>query len=235
MRLAFSLKSRNAKTGNIPVSTSPASTCPSACPLKYGRDDNGNIDTNKPGPCYAKYGPLGMFWAKVNDGRAGMPWADFLTMVRSLPEGQLWRHNQSGDLPGADNTIDRVSMYELIEANMGRKGFTYTHKPMDNASNRDLVSTANAMGFTINLSADTLSEADELAALNIGPVVVVVPRDAENMVTPEGRKVVICPAQRSDDVTCKSCGLCANASRSSIVGFRAHGVSAKKAEAISMA
>lgn len=225
MRLAFSLKSRNAKTGNIPVSTSPASTCPSACPLKAS------------GACYAKHGPLGMFWAKVNDGRAGIAWGDFLTMVEGLPEGQLWRHNQAGDLPGDDNEIDQVMLRQLVLANYASAshGFTYTHKPMDNPANRMAVAHANRDGFTINLSADTLAEADELAALNIGPVVVVVPRDADNMTTPEGRKVVICPAQRSDDVTCKSCGLCANASRSSIVGFRAHGVSAKKAEAISMA
>lgn len=224
MRLAFSLKSRNAKTGNIPVSTSPASTCPNACPLKAS------------GACYAKHGPLGMFWAKVNDGRAGIAWDDFLTMVSSLPVGQLWRHNQAGDLPGDDNEIDQVALRQLVLANYASaaRGFTYTHKPMDNASNRMAVAHANRDGFTINLSADTLSEADELAAFNIGPVVVVVSRDADNMTTPEGRPVVICPAQRADDVSCKTCGLCAKSDRKTIVGFRAHGVSAKKAEAIAL-
>ena len=35
------------------------------------------------------------------------------------------------------------------------------------------IADANANGFVVNLSADTLAEADELAALNVGPVVVV--------------------------------------------------------------
>lgn len=223
MRVAFRTKSRNAKTGNIPVSTTEATSCPSACPLKAS------------GACYAKHGPLGMYWAKVNDGRAkAYTWAEFTAQIAALPEGTLWRHNQAGDLPGLDNAIDAKALAELVEANKGRKGFTYTHKPAE-GENAVAIAAANAQGFTINLSADSLAEADELSALGIAPVVVVVARDAENMETPQGRKVVICPAQRSDDVTCKTCGLCAKADRASIVGFRAHGVSAKKAEAIALA
>ena len=221
-RIAFTLKSRNVKTGNIPVSTSAASTCPPACSLQ------------KDGACYAKHGPLGMYWAKVNRGEAGITWEAFLDMVAKLPSGQLWRHNQAGDLPGDGDTIDAYALRDLVQANDGRKGFTYTHKPMNNRDNMEAVYKANRNGFTINLSADTLAEADELAALNIGPVVVVVARDAVNCGTPQGRKVVICPAQTRDDVSCKTCGLCAIADRKVIIGFKAHGVSAKKAEAIAV-
>jgi hypothetical protein len=223
-KIAFTLKSRNAKTGNIPVSTSDASTCPSACPLKAS------------GACYAKHGPLGMFWAKVNSGKALnlLDWPAFLAAIKALPKGQLWRMNQAGDLPGLDNEIDALALLDLVLANVGRKGFTYTHKPMTE-TNAPLVASANRNGFTINLSADTLHEADQLAELGIGPVVAVVARDAENMTTPQGRKVVICPAQTRDDVTCKTCGLCARADRQAIIGFRAHGVSAKKAETIALA
>lgn len=223
-RVAFNTKSRNAKTGSMPVSTSEASTCPDACPLKAS------------GACYAKHGPLGMYWAKVNKGTTkALEWSEFTAAVAKLPEGTLWRHNQAGDLPGENNLIDGVAMAELVEANKGRKGFTYTHKPMDDAVNRAIVADANREGFTVNLSADSLAEADELADLGIAPVVVVVARDAANHETPKGRKVVICPAQVSDTVTCKTCGLCAKADRKSIVGFQAHGVSAKKAEAIALA
>jgi hypothetical protein len=227
-RVAFTLKSRNAKTGNIPVSTSEASTCADDCPLK------------KNGGCYAKHGPLGMYWAKVNDGRAkAFTWAEFTAQVAALPDDQFWRHNQAGDLPGDGDAIDHVKLYSLVKANRGKRGFTYSHKPVIGDGpqvklNREAIAVANREGFTINLSADTLTEADQLAALNIGPVVVVVARDAENHSTPEGRKVVICPAQTRDDVSCKTCGLCSHATRTSIVGFRAHGVSAKKAEAIAL-
>lgn len=57
MNFAFARKSRNAKTGDIPVTTSDAKTCPDACPLKAS------------GACYAKHGPLGMYWKKINAGQ----------------------------------------------------------------------------------------------------------------------------------------------------------------------
>jgi hypothetical protein len=152
-----------------------------------------------------------------------------------LPAGTLWRHNQAGDLAGTGDTIDVAALASLVSANVGKRGFTYTHKPTDNPNNRDAVAYANANGFTVNLSADTLTEADELASLGIGPVVVVVTRDApEKLATPQGRRVVVCPAQTRDDVTCQSCQLCARASRDVIVGFRAHGAGARKAEAVTV-
>jgi len=62
---------------------------------------------------------------------------------------------------------------------------------------------------------------------------VVVPIDTpEKTYTPEGRKIIVCPAQSRDDVTCKSCGLCARADRDAIIGFRAHGTREKLADSI---
>jgi len=76
----------------------------------------------------------------------------------------------------------------------------------------------------VNLSADSLAEADHLADQAAGPVVVVLaPDQAENLRTPAGRLVVICPATQRDDVTCASCQLCQRATRPTIVGFPAHG------------
>jgi hypothetical protein len=224
MHFAFARKSRNAKTGDIPVTTSDARTCGDACPLKAS------------GACYAKHGPLGMYWKKINAGQYASTWAHLLEQIAKLPEGQLWRHNQAGDLPGENDCIDPVAMRDLVSANSGRKGFTYTHKPVEsNSSNAALVAEANANGFTVNLSADNLTEADQLKALNIGPVVTVLPREAPAVsFTPNGHKVVVCPAQSRDDVSCKTCGLCAISTRDVIVGFLAHGVSAKKAEAIAL-
>ena len=97
---------------------------------------------------------------------------------------------------------------------------------------------ANAGGFTVNLSANTLAHADELAALAIGPVAVVLDAtegERADAVTPAGRKVVTCPATYRDNVTCASCKLCAVADRKVIVGFPAHGFRAKKARAVAAA
>lgn len=220
-QVSLTLRSRNAKTGPIPVSTTTSTTCPDACPLKRAG-------------CYADGGPLRIQWDKVSRGDTGHPWQDFLQQVRALPADQLWRHNQAGDLPGIGDTIDGKAMYDLVAANTGKRGFTYTHKPMDNLSNRDAVLHANASGFTVNLSANNLEHADELADLEIGPVVVVLPMEQkENTTTPKGRKVIVCPATIRDDVSCMTCGLCARL-RDAIVGFPAHGNGAKKANAIAV-
>lgn len=236
---AFARKSRNAKTGDIPVTTSDAKTCPDACPLKYATDKQGNVDKTKPGACYAKFGPLGMYWAKINGGQFAMSFADLVQSIASLPQGQLWRHNQAGDLPGIGDSIDGDMLYELVKANHGKRGFTYTHKPVTGdgigALNRSEIANANKEGFTVNLSADSLAEADELKALNIGPVVTILPRDAKPVTyTPNGHKVITCPAQTREDVSCKTCGLCAIGKRDVIIGFLAHGVSAKRAESIAL-
>ena len=80
-----------------------------------------------------------------------------------MPRGIVWRHNQAGDLPGIDNVnIDATKLLQLVESNKGRKGFTYTHYPViDNNWNQGLIKNANKLGFTINLSAESYSEADK--------------------------------------------------------------------------
>jgi hypothetical protein len=170
----------------------------------------------------------------VTEGKAGDPWSAFTARIAALPEGQAWRHNQAGDLPGAGDRIDTRKLAALVDANRGRRGWSYTHKP-PSARNAEAISHANANGFTINLSADTLTEADQLAALNIGPVVVVLdaPEGAKaDTVTPEGRRVVTCPATYRDDLRCSDCLLCARANRETIVGFPAHGTYRKAAAAV---
>jgi len=224
MKTHLTLRSGNGKTGPIPVSTSSADTCPASCPFR-------RVDQYGSGGCYAASGPLALHWQKVTSGERGLFWSQFLSEIAGLPEGQLWRHNQAGDLPGLGEEIDASALGKLTKANRGRKGFTYTHK-YGTESNREAIRSANLNGFTVNLSANTLAHADELAETECGPVVVVLPSDQiSNTLTPAGRKVVICPATVRDDVTCATCGLCQR-QRSAIVGFPAHGASKRKASAI---
>ncbi|NBW20788.1 MAG: hypothetical protein EBR82_73780, partial [Caulobacteraceae bacterium] len=133
-----------------------------------------------------------------------------------------------------NNNVDGVLLDKLATANIGRRGFTYTHKPVLDEqtgpveNNRRAIGAANRKGFVINLSANGLNHADKLAALNIGPVVTILPAGIEeNTETPDGRKVVVCPAQKRDGVTCSTCGLCSRGNRSVIVGFIPHGASKK--------
>ena len=222
MNFYLNPKSKNKKTGQMPVSTSDRGTCPDACPFK----NNG---------CYAEGYPLKGRWDEVTNGKRGGLFSDFVAQVAALPDNILWRHNQSGDLPGDGENVDRGALLALAGANAGKRGFTFSHYNVEtNKHNRAAIATANAKGFTINLSANNLDHADKLTDLNIGPVATVLPHDfdARKTTTPKGRIVAQCPATYRDDVTCKTCGLCQKQSRKVIVGFPAHGNSKRKASAV---
>jgi hypothetical protein len=210
----FIAKSSNAKIGAIPATTSSRNTCPKACPLR-GK-----------GGCYAESGFYTRSnWDKVSDGLRGAEWDSLTDSISSLPANTLWRHNVAGDLPHNNEYIDTAKLAKLVRANAGKLGFTYTHHDvLNNAANYANVRIANRLGFTVNLSANNLAHADQLKAKGGAPVVSVVPADQlTNTTTPDGHKVVICPAVTRDDVTCKSCGLCARSDRKAIIGFPAHG------------
>ena len=218
IRYHLTPKSANEKTGPIPVSTTSAASCPPDCPFN---NSNG---------CYAGSGPLALHWAAVTRGDRGDEFADFCDKIAALPEGQLWRHNQAGDLPGNGLEIDGAALGDLVKANKGKRGFTYTHYNPSNGKNAAYIKGCNDYGFTVNLSANTPAHADQLAALNIGPVVTVLPMDqVENTFTPGGRKIVVCPATIRDGISCSTCKLCAVSDRGVIVGFPVHGSQHKKA------
>ncbi len=207
MQVHLTLKSANVKTGPIPVSTTERDSCPDNCAMRA--------------ECYAASGPLALHWAAVSAGTRGTSWGQFTQAIAALPDNQLWRHNQAGDLPQIDGTIDAVKLGQLVAANQGKRGFTYSHHR--DAASLAWIKHANAWGFTVNLSANDLRDADALADTDAGPVVVVLPStQTENTVTPAGRKVVVCPATQRDDVSCATCQLCQR-QRSVIVGFPAHG------------
>ena len=210
--------SSNAKTGlGVAVSTSDAKTCPDSCPLK-GKG------------CYAASGPLAIHWRKVSDEGRGDNWENFLAKVNGLNKGYKFRHNQAGDLPGENEEINPVMLDQLATVVKNRKlqAWSYTHKPL-NAPNVEAFKGAIDKGLVINASADSLKEADEARALGL-PTVVVLAQDAPmTSYTPQGNKVVVCPAQRAGNAaTCATCMLCNKADRTVIIGFQAHGTSKAK-------
>jgi hypothetical protein len=209
--------SRNSKLGGIPASITSSTSCPSNCSL------NGN-------GCYAQSGPMLWAWRKVD--AAGVDLDTFCASVRELPRHSLWRHNQAGDLPGQGQTLDWASLHKLVSANRGRKGFTYTHYSPELPDNAKAVKYANDHGFTVNLSAETLEQADRFADFGVGPVVTLLPADqVDNCQTPDGRTVVVCPASIGN-TSCALCGLCQVADRKSVIGFPSHGSRKKSAEVI---
>ena len=221
-KFLITFTSCNPITGPIMVTTSPRSTCPAICSFRKDRA-TGAL-------CYAEHGHLGGFlWTGLDRTEPGRRFANGIRVytlsqlaivIRCLERGSVWRHNQAGDLYATDGLIDRSILDRILEANAGRRGFTFTHHDViGNALNRDAVCAANDAGFRINLSANDLDHADSLADLAIAPVAVVVTANTKkNVRTPKGRRVVICPARTRKGITCSSCQLCTR-EREVIVGL----------------
>lgn len=218
MHVSLTMVSGNRKVGPIPVSTTEEASCPTECPLN-GTD------------CYARFGPLGMHWKKIGPGGRGDKWTLFCNAIKRFRKGQLWRHNQAGDLPKLDGKIDHEKTRQLSEASAHTNGWTYTHYDPTDTENAAIIKETNDRGgMTVNLSADSLVEADQYSALDIGPVCVILPQDAPTRgnKTPGGLPIVTCPAQTNEDMSCDRCRLCQVRDRKSVVGFLAHGTAKKR-------
>ncbi len=206
LRFTIIPESKNRKLGPIPEVYVTASTCPDTCSMFNAG-------------CYGESGLMREHWRNVE--HHGVNLVDLCEFVAALPAGTLWRYAVVGDLPGRGALVDLPAVQMIATASHGRRGFTFTHKYMF----RELLSMRyDQEAFTINLSADNLAQADELARW--GPTVSVVPSDTptHKNKTPAGRTVVVCPATYDADVTCSTCRMCANPSRKSIIGFPAHGL-----------
>jgi len=223
MQVHLTKKSNNAKTGKIPVSTTEQASCPNTCPFNHMNE----------GGCYAASGPLKLHWDKVSSHDRGMTWTDFCKEIEALPVGQLWRHNQAGDLPqDGKGTIDGFKLAKLVEANEGKRGFTYTHHNLENPKNFMAVFAANEAGFTVNVSANNIKEANDLKkSFPEFPITsVVASTETRKTFTDSGNKYVVCPATHNDKVSCETCKLCSISERDFIIAFPAHGTSKKKAD-----
>jgi hypothetical protein len=215
--------SGNEKTGKMPVTSSDKKTCPDTCPLKGG---NG---------CYAENHYINQQWDKLTDGtmKAATDYNGLLKAIKRLPNGMLWRMNEKGDLSHNNGTIDTDRLSAIVTANKGKQGFTYTHHALTD-SNLQAIKTANNKGFTINLSANNAAQADDYLAHGL-PVVTLLPVTAGKVsYTPQGNKIVACPAGYGGKVTCASCGLCAIPDRNYIIGFKAHGTRKSKVNIIAV-
>jgi len=242
----------NRKTGRMPVTYVARESCPPSCAL-LGQG------------CYAESYPVRAHWDKVSLGLVGTSWNKFCFQIAvRLDPDQIWRYGIAGDLPGPGEFIDRKDLEQLTTANMGRPVIAYTHKPVLErespaiaAHNRRAITEAIEDGFLVNLSGNNPAHADELAGLDLAPVVTVLPqayarrhrsigggkkewtetigeyRDRISSLrksTSRGRKIAVCPATYAD-TTCEACRACAKP-REAIIGFPAHGTAKRKADAI---
>ena len=217
VRVHITPRSGNAKTGPIPVTTTERASVMSTIMPVHQRWLLRQVRASR------------LALAEGQRWRAWYRLAGSLRLRPVLPEHQLWRHNQAGDLPHLAGLIDYAKIAHLVAANTGKRGFTYTHHSL-NAHNVSILSRANRQGFTVNVSTESLDRADDALAMGL-PAVAVVRNDTPVPErTPAGNLVVVCPAQ-TREVSCSECGLCSQAQRTCVVAFLAHGTQAKKVNA----
>lgn len=208
--------SNNSKTGKIPVTRTDKRSCPESCPLKGVG-------------CYAEGGPVFMQWRKLDN--AGLSLNQLVDKIKTIGNGSLWRHNEAGDLPGYDNKIDTKQLKKIIDANSGKRGFTYTHYPLIQ-HNIKAIMNAVKNGFTVNVSLNNLSEISKVKHIKT-PKVVILPDESPIKFEYDGEMVLACPAQIKDGITCLKCGLCQKPDRKMIIGFYPHGFRKNKVKLIS--
>jgi hypothetical protein len=221
-RVTVTAISGNGKTGAMTTTRTERGSCPTTCAFY----DAG---------CYANLGRERMQWNRLNNGETGVVWSEFLNTIRKIvPTGSLWRHNTAGDLPHNDGNINYLALKGIVNANKGRRGFTYSHHVL-NEHNVICLQNSNALGFTVNASCESVDDADRVMSEHKIPAVAVVNSEETRrfFTTTAGRKVITCPAAlHPGKVTCATCGLCQKADREFVIAFPAHGVQHKKVNAI---
>jgi hypothetical protein len=227
-------KTDASKLGPIAATYAARSTCPVHCPFRAAG-------------CYA-----GCNISIVGTWRrCWMTIRQLIGKLDELPDGAKLRWGIAGDLPGNGHRINLAALHALSVAVKRLNAWAYTHyltpdsssdvrsfvtQSWNGQTNLEGIREAQAAGFTINLSADGLSRADEMADLGVAPVATVLLRDVRRSVrTPKGRRVRVCPAV-NHKTTCAKCGVCADGDPERvIVGFPAHGIQWKQVDAVARA
>ncbi len=220
LKVIFVVKSSNKKTGPMPQCYVHRNTCPTVCPL---RNYHG---------CYGDSPRTNLVWRRLDRGE-GITWNELCNKVSSLRE--LWRYGVIGDLPGKNYHINTRLMMQLCDANDYNQCMTYTHKWMQNhAINILKIKRINDRGITVNLSANTMHDVDDLVYLGL-PITIMTKEypkyylchETTIVQTPKLNRVMLC-RHYTHGMQCIDCGLCSRVHRIPI-GLPVHGTFRKRA------
>lgn len=199
--------SSNNKCRGCATIKSDKSTCPPNCPLI----NNG---------CWGDTFHSAHWWKVTPFNLSGL-----LKEIRNLSYNQLTRLWEVGDFPGRKGVIDSESSIKIAHALKRVTAWGYTHY----APIKKNIDTLREISkyISLNLSANNLREADKYKDMGFD-VTVLCHSKTPNFTfkTPNGVKVVMCPAQSKKVKNCASCTshlLCHQKNRDYIIGFYSHG------------
>lgn len=212
-------RSGNSKTGPLPVTYRPMSTCPTGCPF---------LPTGQIGGCYG----TGRIFASADrrSGDVDVETATWMVRLGKDAGARFLRDRVVGDVVTPRGTLDRayVRGVATVARENGLVPFGYTHawRAFTSAD----VAWLRRQGYVMNASVESPEAAVE--AIGRGLSVALVDEELPDGTRIGGRRLVTCPAQARDDVTCASCGLCARPDRPQVVRFLVHGISRAKARRV---
>lgn len=204
----ISAASGNSKTGPIPTTSRPQDTCPTSCPF---------FDAG----CYGKGRIFALADKYANEHNESSMTA---VLSKARKAARIVRDRVVGDLLDTDGNVDYAYMRAIAAAARvnGLRVFGYTHVPLERL---DLDSVPE--NYVLNISTETPDGA--AAAIRAGFDAVMVNDDIAEGTMIEGKRIVTCPAQTREGITCATCGLCSKKNRKSIIRFLTHGAGKRKA------
>ena len=208
--------SGNAKTGPIAVTGRPRKTCPLSCTFNP-------LNPDGVGGCYTT-GRIDAFYA-----RHARDWTE--EEVRVKLEGaksDRLRDRVDGDVVTESGGFDQAYLEILTDAakDAGMAWiWGYTH-------NQAVWADDVPVGYTMNASCETESDVADARERGLPAVLSSETYQHGDMV--DGRRIIQCPATRSDSVNCSNCGggagpICARPDREQVVLFPLHGTAKRKA------
>lgn len=198
-------RSSNSKIGPIATSYRSQETCPTDCRFLPAND----------GGCYATGRINGM--AKKYSSSWSM--AQIYNKIKGAP---LFRDRVVGDVMNGDEVdYEYLRVIGVAAKAADVPVFSYTHAwaNMDRSRIPD--------NYVMNASTESVSEATR--AISLGFPTVITNDDVREGEMIAGKRVVTCPAQTRDNVTCATCKLCSKPQRKALVRFLVHGIARNKA------
>jgi hypothetical protein len=222
--ILWAATSDNKKTGNVPTAWvgRDKATCLESCrgcPLAP-KAVGGN------GECYSHSGTPGFAHALTVKAAARGADRTLATALRlAARSARMARLSAIGDVgriarEHADDIVGKIKA-------AGLQVVGYTHHWSE-------APVAESWRGRLMASVGSLAEADEALAAGWRAAAVVSKDHPARSVTPQGAKVIVCPAQLAEDrgakVTCNDCRLCDASRPGPVIAFRAHGNGSKRAE-----